>query len=150
MRVLALDLSTVDTGFAIYEEKDLILWGSLSYKGDVYDRIFKTVNAVHEMIIKDEIDEIIFEDSFAGVNKQVVVKLNRLAGGIIFIAQTLSTPFRTYAPREIKKTFVGNGNASKQDVIDKVNSIYGLNIDNDNICDAIALGHIHVNNRGES
>ena len=145
MRFLALDLSTVDTGFAIYEEKDLILWGSLSYKGEIYDRMFQTVNAVHEIIIKDEIDEVIFEDSFAGSNKQVVVKLNRLAGGIIFISQTLSTPFCTYSPREIKKRFVGNGNACKQDVIDKVKEIYKLDIANDNICDAIALGHIHVN-----
>ena len=145
LKTLALDLSTTDTGFAIYENSNLILWGSLSYKDkDVYDRIFRMVNKIHEMIIEEEIDEVVFEDSFSGTNKQVVVKLNRLAGGVIFVSKTLSTPFITYAPRYIKKEFTGNGNASKQEVIDKVKEIFNLDIKNDNICDAIALGYIHV------
>lgn len=149
MKTLALDLSTVDTGFAIYDDSKLTLWGSLSYRDkDVYDRIFRTVNKIHEMIITEEIDEVVFEDSFAGANGQVVVKLNRLAGGVIFVAKTLSTPFTTYAPKVIKKAFTSNGNASKQDIMDKVKEIFNLEILNDNICDAIALGYIHTD-KGE-
>ena len=145
MKILALDLSTVDTGFAIYKDSELVLYGSLSFNDkNLYDRTFRTINKIHEMIIKEEIDEVVFEDSFAGTNKQVVVKLNRLAGGVIFVAQSLSTPFVTYPPRSIKKAFTGNGNADKKEVMAKVKEVLKLNIYNDNICDAIALGYIHT------
>ena len=145
MKILALDLSTVDTGFAIYDNSELMLYGSLSYNDkNLYDRTFRTINKIHEMIITEEIDEVVFEDSFSGTNKQVVVKLNRLAGGVIFVAQSLSTPFVTYPPRSIKKAFTGNGNAKKEDMIKQVKELLKLDIYNDNICDAIALGYIHT------
>ena len=44
-----------------------------------------------------------------------------------------------FSAKQIKKHIAGNGNASKQMVMDAVNAKYGLTITNDNQSDAVAL-----------
>lgn len=156
MRFISLDLSTTDTGYAIFENDKLITYGSISFKiKDTYKRIILTVEAVQEMLSGMEIDHVVFEDSFSGTNKRVVVILNRLAGGIIWVADRLGVSFSTYPPKSVKKFITGNGNANKGMVIEAINQMYNIDVSNDNIADAIAIGQTFVaehfvgKNRGE-
>lgn len=138
---MSLDLSTTDTGYAIFDDNQLITYGSISFNvKDVYKRIILTVEDIQEKIAGMDIDHIVFEDSFAGTNKRVVVILNRLAGGVIWVADRLGVSFSTYPPKIIKKFITGNGNANKQMMIDAINHRFKTEIKNDNIADAIAIG----------
>lgn len=146
MRFMSLDLSTTDTGYAIFENDQLITYGSISFNvKDTYKRIILIVEAIQEQLAGMEIDHVVFEDSFSGVNKRVVVILNRLAGGVIWVADRLGISFSTYPPKIIKKFITGNGNANKQMVIDAINKKYKCELTNDNIADAIAIGLTYLN-----
>lgn len=148
MRFMSLDLSTTDTGYAIFDNDKLIAYGSISFNiKDVYKRIILTVEQIQEMIAGMEIDHIVFEDSFSGTNKRVVVILNRLAGGVIWVADRLGVSFSTYPPKIIKKFITGNGNANKQLMLDTINQRLETEITNDNIADAIAIGFTYLENQ---
>ena len=63
---------------------------------------------------------------------------------VIKFCKENNIPYRAYSAKEIKKFITGNGNASKQAVIDAVNKKYNLSIADDNEADAIALYHLAV------
>jgi crossover junction endodeoxyribonuclease RuvC len=56
------------------------------------------------------------EDVFQGKNAQSALKLGHARGAILLAAAHASVVVAEYAPREIKKAVVGNGNATKDQV----------------------------------
>lgn len=145
IKTVAFDLSTVDSGWAIYEDNNLLLYGDFkpSKKENVYDRVWDQVCQIKKLILNNQIGQVVFEDSFSSMrNKQVVVKLNRLAGMVMYICYENNIPFFTIPPKSAKKLFSGNGNASKELMIECVNKKFSLELKNDNICDAIAIGDV--------
>jgi crossover junction endodeoxyribonuclease RuvC len=56
------------------------------------------------------------EDVFQGKNAQSALKLGHARGAILLAAAHASVEVAEYAPREIKKAVVGNGNATKDQV----------------------------------
>lgn len=147
INTLSLDLSTVDSGWAIFQDNDLSFYGDFkpSKKENVYDRNWDQILKIKDLILHKNINQVVFEDSFSSIrNKQVVIKLNRLAGMIIYICYENNIPFYTLPPKYVKKIFSGNGNATKELMIEHVNKKYNLNLSNDNICDAIAIGSVFL------
>ncbi len=63
-------------------------------------------------------DELAIEAPFYGKNVQSMLKLGRAQGAAISAAVTRSMPIFEYAPRKIKQSITGNGNASKEQVAD--------------------------------
>ena len=56
------------------------------------------------------------EDVFQGKNAQSALKLGHARGAILLAAANREVTIAEYAPRQIKKAVVGNGNASKDQV----------------------------------
>lgn len=56
------------------------------------------------------------EDVFQGKNAKSALKLGHARGAILLAAAHASVAVAEYAPREIKKAVVGNGNATKDQV----------------------------------
>jgi crossover junction endodeoxyribonuclease RuvC len=56
------------------------------------------------------------EDVFQGKNAKTALKLGHARGAILLAAAHASVAVAEYAPREIKKAVVGNGNATKDQV----------------------------------
>jgi crossover junction endodeoxyribonuclease RuvC len=56
------------------------------------------------------------EDVFQGKNVKSALKLGHARGAILLAAAHAQVKVAEYAPREIKKAVVGNGNASKDQV----------------------------------
>lgn len=56
------------------------------------------------------------EDVFQGKNAQSALKLGHARGAILLAVAHARVQFAEYAPREIKKAVVGNGNATKDQV----------------------------------
>ena len=61
-------------------------------------------------------DELSIEAQFFGKNVQSMLKLGRAQGVAIAAALFRNVPFFEYAPKKIKKSITGNGNASKEQV----------------------------------
>lgn len=61
-------------------------------------------------------DEVALEAPFFGKNVQSMLKLGRAQGVAMAAALALEIPIVEYAPRKIKQSVTGNGNASKEQV----------------------------------
>lgn len=61
-------------------------------------------------------DELAIESPFYGNNIQSMLKLGRAQGVAIAAALSRDIPYVEYAPKKIKQSITGNGNASKEQV----------------------------------
>lgn len=75
----------------------------------IFDRIVSLIDEFHP-------DELSIEAPFFGKNVQSMLKLGRAQGVAIAAALSRDMPYCEYAPRKIKQSVTGNGNASKEQV----------------------------------
>ena len=71
-------------------------------------------------------DEVALEAPFFGKNVQSMLKLGRAQGVAMAAALSCEIPITEYAPRKIKQSVTGNGNASKEQVSKMLMSIFNL------------------------
>ena len=97
---------------------DLIALGVIELKklGDHYVRLKKIFDRVISIIDEFHPDELAIEAPFFGKNVQSMLKLGRAQGVAIAAALSRSLPIYEYAPRKIKMSITGQGNASKEQV----------------------------------
>ena len=81
---------------------------------------------VTELLEKYHPDELAIEAPFFGKNVQSMLKLGRAQGVAIAAALSRQIPYTEYAPRKIKQSITGNGNASKEQVASMVCSILNV------------------------
>ena len=63
MRILALDQASITTGFAIFENGKLVDYGKFTFEdSDVAVRLVKIRNKVIDLIDKNNIDKVVFEE----------------------------------------------------------------------------------------
>jgi crossover junction endodeoxyribonuclease RuvC len=75
----------------------------------IFDRVVSLIDEFHP-------DELSIEAPFFGKNVQSMLKLGRAQGVAIAAALSRDMPYCEYAPRKIKQSVTGNGNASKEQV----------------------------------
>lgn len=71
-------------------------------------------------------DEVALEAPFYGKNVQSMLKLGRAQGVAMSAALHREIPIVEYAPRKVKQSVTGNGNASKEQVARMLMTIFGL------------------------
>lgn len=71
-------------------------------------------------------DEMAIEAPFYGSNVQSMLKLGRAQGVAIAAALSRDIPYVEYAPKKIKQSVTGNGNASKEQVANMLAQILKL------------------------
>lgn len=87
-------------------------------------RIFKkTMSLIQEY----QPDCVALEAPFYGKNIQVMLKLGRAQGVAMAAALSVDIPIFEYAPRKIKQSVTGNGNASKEQVAEMLKTILQFN-----------------------
>lgn len=69
-----------------------------------------------DLIEKHHPDHLAIEAQFFGKNVQSMLKLGRAQGVAIAAALSREIPFTEYAPKKVKMSITGNGNASKEQV----------------------------------
>lgn len=75
-------------------------------------------------IIEDfEPDEVALEAPFYGKNVQSMLKLGRAQGVAMAAALSREIPITEYAPKKVKQSVTGNGNASKEQVANMLKTI---------------------------
>src|SRR3972149_1186376 len=83
---------------------------------DELDRLIKTYKP----------DEFVIETAFYGKNVQSAMKIGYARGVSLLAAIHNNVPTNEYSPREIKKSVVGNGAASKQQVSFMIKNLLDL------------------------
>jgi crossover junction endodeoxyribonuclease RuvC len=71
-------------------------------------------------------DELAVEAPFYGKNVQSMLKLGRAQGVAIAAALSRQVPYTEYAPRRIKQAVTGNGNASKEQVAQMIQTLLSM------------------------
>ncbi len=75
----------------------------------IFDRVLNLIDEYHP-------DEVALEAPFFGKNVQSMLKLGRAQGVAMSAALFREIPITEYAPKKVKQSVTGNGNASKEQV----------------------------------
>lgn len=87
------------------------------------------------------------ETPFYGKNVQSMLKLGRAQGVSIAAAITMGLDISEFAPKKIKKSVTGNGNASKEQVASMLENILRINLEQQYLdaTDALAAAYTQYN-----
>ena len=79
-------------------------------------KLKKIYSRITELITEYLPDEVALEAPFFGKNVQSMLKLGRAQGVAMAAALNKDIPINEYAPKRVKQSVTGNGNASKEQV----------------------------------
>ncbi len=152
MIILGVDPGTLTTGYGVIEfersEVSLISSGIINCakKTKLPLRLEIIYNELSKIIQMYLPDEFAIESAFYGKNAQSALKIGHARGVSILAAIHFQIPTAEYSPREIKKSVVGNGAASKQQVMYMVNHLLKLKQKKTKLdeTDAIAVALCHL------
>jgi len=121
--VLGIDPGTAITGFGVVARArggavTLRECGVIrtSAGKELAERIREIYDAIQELIERHRPFAVSVEDVFQGKNVRSALKLGHARGAILLAAAHGGVGIAEYAPRQIKKAVVGNGNATKDQV----------------------------------
>ena len=152
MLVLGVDPGSHVTGYGLVEKKNnqLICIDSgqvtSSAKIPFYDRIHKIFKAMAEIMERYRPGEMSIEDVFYAKNIQSSLKLGHARGAVLIAAVQCGVRIFEYTPLEIKKSVVGYGRATKEQVNSMVKIILNLKTTPKlDTSDALAAAICHIN-----
>nr|WP_317195918.1 crossover junction endodeoxyribonuclease RuvC [Dawidia soli] len=130
--ILGVDPGTTVMGYGLVAVRrpkvELIQFGviHLSKYNDHALKLQKIFERVSGLIDEYNPDEVALEAPFFGKNVQSMLKLGRAQGVAMAAALSRSIPIAEYAPRKIKQSVTGNGNASKEQVAKMLMSLFAI------------------------
>lgn len=151
MKILCIDIpSKMNCGWAVLERNapatSLISSGVKNVSGEwIGESLYSFELWLAEMLSTYEIDCIVIEQQMGFGHAALRAKLNAFVGIVQLFCYKNSLPLFMISPKQAKKMVTGNGNATKQQVIDRVLEIFRddfpENYDLPEHCsDAIAMG----------
>lgn len=126
MRVLGIDPGSETLGWGVVEGSGLkyalVDFGTVrsSPREKFSKRLLNIYNGVAEIMAEHSPDILSVEDTFYAVNVSVALKLGQVRGVMLLLAEQRGLEIAEYAPRLIKQTVVGYGNAEKHQVQEMV------------------------------
>ncbi|MFO8236029.1 MAG: crossover junction endodeoxyribonuclease RuvC [Bacteroidales bacterium] len=156
MIILGIDPGTAITGYGLIKKKEkepvLMYLGVIELQKipNHYERLQRIFNRVLQIIDTYHPDEVALEAPFYSKNVQSMLKLGRAQGVAMAAALYRKLPIYEYAPRKIKQSITGNGNASKEQVagmLEKMLSIEKMPTNLD-ATDGLAAAVCHFYNPG--
>jgi crossover junction endodeoxyribonuclease RuvC len=144
--ILGIDPGTVVMGYGLIHiigaRMTLIALGviKLNKLEDHYMRLQKIFERVTAIIEEYKVDELAIEAPFFGKNVQSMLKLGRAQGVAIAAAVNKKIPIFEYAPKKIKISVTGNGNASKEQLSAMLEQLLGIDKEQEYLDATDALG----------
>lgn len=134
MRVLGIDPGSETTGWGVVEgdpdgrKYRLIEFGVIRLKSSstFSSRLLKISRALEEVITRLTPDACAVEEAFYAANPKVTLKLGQVRGVALLAAESAALEIGEYAPRLIKQTVAGYGNAEKRQVQEMVRILLSL------------------------
>ena len=129
--ILGIDPGTNVTGYGIIRSDgkifQLITYGVIQLGNtdlDLLGKYKKIYDRTISLIKEFSPEELAIESPFYGKNIQSTLKLGRAQGTVIAAALANDIPVFEYAPRKVKKSVCGLGNASKEQVASMLNRLF--------------------------
>lgn len=149
--LIALDESTTCTGYAVFDDSELIEHGTFSFKSkDVLERVSLIMEEIEKLIKTYKPDNMIIEDVQITMNAATAKSLLGLQFMIEVYAHRNNISCETYRTTKWRK-ILGLSNsrsldrkAKKQETIDYVKDKYGIDVLKDDESDAIAIGTAYL------
>ena len=156
MRVLGIDPGSETLGWGVVEgvgsKYVLVDFGTV--RSNTKDRFSKRLAGIYESVAKivaaHSPDVLSVEDTFYAVNAQVALKLGQVRGTMLLLAEQQGLEIAEYAPRLVKSTVVGYGNADKNQVGQMVKILLNLKSvpTPHDAADALAIAICHFHHAG--
>lgn len=156
MKVLGIDPGSETLGWGVVEGENLkyklVEYGTIksSPKMAFSKRLLKIFDGVADLIWKFQPDVISIEEAFYAVNVSVAMKLGQVRGIVMLAGEKAGLEIAEYAPRLIKQTVVGYGNAEKHQVQEMVRLLLRLQKapEPHDASDALAIAICHFHHAG--
>jgi crossover junction endodeoxyribonuclease RuvC len=151
--ILGIDPGTNILGYAVLQVQGKILkvitFGVLHLEkyGDHHDKLKEIFLQLQEIIETYRPTQMAVEAPFYGKNVQSMLKLGRAQGVSMAAAITMGLAIEEYAPKKVKQSITGNGNASKEQVAAMLENILKIKIDSKYLdaTDALGVAVCHYN-----
>ncbi len=158
--ILGVDPGTTVMGYGVILIKNkqlkLLQYGviKLSKYDDHAIKLSKIYERITQLIQEFSPDEMAIEAPFFGKNIQSMLKLGRAQGVAIAAAIAHQIPIIEYAPKKVKQSVTGNGNASKEQVAAMLERLLNFKDDKKNnlfdATDALGVAVCHYFLKGEN
>lgn len=152
-KILGVDPGTNILGYAVLEVQGSALkvlnFGvfHLEKYEDHHEKLKEIFLQLQEIIETYLPEHLAIEAPFYGKNVQSMLKLGRAQGVAMAAAMTMGLQIQEYAPKKIKQSITGNGNASKEQVAAMLESILKIKITSKHLdaTDALGVAVCHYN-----
>ena len=156
MRVLGIDPGSETLGWGVVDgvgsKYALVGYGTVrsNPRHQFSTRLLNIYNGVAEIMAEHSPDVLSVEDTFYAVNVGVALKLGQVRGIMLLLAEQRGMPIAEYAPRLVKQTVVGYGNAEKHQVQQMVKILLGMKAAPSpyDAADALAIAICHFHHAG--
>ena len=156
MRVLGIDPGSETLGWGVVDgagpKYAMVAFGTVrsSAKQRFSTRLLNIYDAVAEIMAEHSPDVLSVEDTFYAVNVGVALKLGQVRGLMLLLAEQRGLEIAEYAPRLVKQTVVGYGNAEKHQVQEMVKILLKLPTipQPHDAADALAIAICHFHHAG--
>ena len=156
MKVLGIDPGSETLGWGVVEgsglKYNLVDYGTVksSPKEKFSKRLLKIFDGVADVIWKFQPDVLSIEEAFYATNVSVALKLGQVRGVVMLAGKKAGKEIAEYAPRLIKQTVVGYGNAEKHQVQEMVRLLLRMQKipEPHDAADALAIAICHFHHAG--
>ena len=153
IKIIAIDQASINTAYSVWIDSELIKYDMLvaDKKIKSHARIRQMSVKIAEMIESENPDFVIFEDcQLQAGNAATFQVLCQLQGMIMSKLYDMGLSFGIVRP-SVWKSYLGvakgKRDVQKANTIKKIEEMYSLDLaDNDDIADAIGIGHYAINN----
>jgi len=175
--ILAIDASTNSLAFAIFSDKTLVRYGKIRFDGlNAYQKLGDAARKTLPFLKHFEIDAIVIEHTVFINSPKTASDLALIQGALLGAAKLAGIRTAGSINPITWQSFIGNNKLSakeKQDMIAEfpgksknwyqnksreirkqrtikfINSFYDKNIQDDDVADAVGIGHYAINNWGK-
>ncbi len=156
MRVLGIDPGSETLGWGVVDgsgsKYSLVEFGTVksSPREAFSKRLMKVFRGVEAIVDQHQPDVLSIEEAFYSINVNVAMKLGQVRGVMLLLAEQQGLAIAEYAPRLIKQTVVGYGNAEKHQVGEMVRVLLKLKSvpTPHDAADALAIAICHFHHAG--
>src|ERR1044072_385589 len=156
MRILGIDPGSETLGWGVVDgnssKYSLVDFGTIksSARVQLSKRLLKIAHGVEKLIAEFQPDVLSIEEAFYAVNVNVALKLGQVRGAVLVVGERAGLEIAEYAPRLIKQTVVGYGNAEKHQVQEMVRLLLKLKKapEPHDAADALAVAICHFHHAG--
>jgi Holliday junction resolvasome RuvABC endonuclease subunit len=174
IKIISVDASTTSIAYAVFENKKLVLSGKVEFSGkNVYQKISSAINSVVDLMKNINAEALIIERTVLINSPKTMSELSMVQGAILAGASLAGIKIFKGTNPIAWQSYIGNGKITKdarllirknnlgkseswyrqferdlrkQKTVNFVNINYDLKIDDNDIADAIGIGHYALNN----